>query len=433
MRNALLFAADLPPLPGLPTRSGGMRAHQLARLLEASGYRVRVSCPLEGSLEPGQLKRVPAEFLELCHRRRTQAEICRELKPDLVVFASSWIVLTGAWVPEPPVLIDLCGPMIVESALNFGAGPEAVANLLRRKLAVLSHGDWFLCAGRRQQWYFRQALVMAGIGLDGPTPLSVLPFGADPEWIVERDYPAEPRFVYAGGLYPWQDPEPAILAILERLEARGRGRFEWIGGLTRFADRALAERYERLGARIEASPRASRRGHLPLDELLPVLRGMSVAVEWMRPNAERELAVPARTPLNLAMGLPVLANDYAEAAEDLRAAGAGWALDAADPRALPRAVDEVLDDPARVERMGRDALALARRLAWPPLDEAARAFLLRPAPREGKRPQPLERAFPPMTPGELAVLRALRSAPLQLLRRALGPCYRLFTGSARKD
>ncbi len=427
MSSALIFAADIPPLAGLPTRSGGMRAHQLARLLEAFGHNVRVSCPLEGCLKPDQLKLVPDALRELCHRRRSQAEIFQELKPDLVVLGSSWLVLNGDWTPDAPTLIDLCGPMIVESILNFGTGPDAVANLMRRKLAILSHGDYFLCAGERQRWYFRQALVMAGIGLDGPAPISVLPFGVDPQWIVERSYPKDPHFVYAGGLYPWQDPEPAIQAILDRLEERGQGRFCWIGGLTRFADHALTARFERLAARIEASPHGSRHGHLALPALMDALCGMSVAVEWMRPNAERELAVPARTPLNLALGLPVLMNDYAEGAKAIRSAEAGWTLDPRDLRAVVDTVDVILDNPALVPRMGRNAQRLAHGLAWPPLDEAGRAFLKRPCFRVDKHPLPIDRTFPPMTPGEISLLRKLRSPAAQALRKVIGPCYRACT------
>ncbi|MBE7467036.1 MAG: glycosyltransferase family 4 protein [Planctomycetes bacterium] len=427
MARILIFSAGVIPCVEIPTTSGGMRALQMCRALEAKNHEVMVSCPFGAQSYKPFTHLFTPDMLRLCFVDRPQEVIYRECKPDVVIFASNWQTLQGEWWPDCPVILDLCGPLIVESALHYGADPDALTNLLQRKLAVLSHADFFLCAGDRQQWYFRQALALAQVGLHEELPMAVMPFGIDPDWVQPREYSSQVGFVYAGGFYPWLDPEVAIEVILSRIDAAQSGSFTWIGGLLQ-PNRALEQRFERLQNLIAASSRASRSGHLPFGALMRRLSELSVSVEWMQSNVERDLAVTARTPLSLALGLPVLMASNQELAAPIEKNQAGWVLPPGDASAVREAVDEIIRNPAEVARRGRHAQELARdRLDWHRQAAPLLAFVSNPRFRAHKRPRDLKRSFQPLTPGEISLLRKLRSPAAQALRKVIGPCYRAWT------
>ena len=66
----------------------------------------------------------------------------------------------------------------------------------------------------------------------------------------------------------------------------------------------------------------------------------------------------------LMAGVPVIANDLPEMRRVIEDTGAGVIIDASDPRAIASAVNEILADPARRERMSQAAKAARRTYSW---------------------------------------------------------------------
>src|SRR5687767_2223600 len=88
--KVLLFANDLMPFGPLPTSGGGLRCYQLMKGLEAHGVEVLASMPGFTFLAEKHFGQIPAEQRELLWRWETQDSILRDVKPDVVLFASNW-------------------------------------------------------------------------------------------------------------------------------------------------------------------------------------------------------------------------------------------------------------------------------------------------------------------------------------------------------
>ena len=424
MAKVLLFAADVVPVEDFPAFGGGMRGLQMYRALKNSGHEVLVSCPLNSHMGRTFADQIPKSLRALNYTDRSQDRIYREIRPDLVVFASNWTTVAGPWWPECPTVVDLCGPVLIETMHTTNLIPESLASVLCRKLEVIAQADLLLCAGERQQWYFRQALALSGISLDRPSPLRVMPLGIDPGLIQERPYPEEPKFVYAGGLYPWQDPSACLEIVLEVIERRKRGWLYWYGGMLN-AERSQCERFEHITRRVRSSPRGKLHGPLSFSGICEVLRSMSVSLELMAPNVERELAFTTRTPLALGLGLPVLYGDYAELSSTIREYEAGWTVACHKRDEIVAIVEEVLNCPEEAARRGRNAQRLAHeRLSWDRICQPLVEFAAHPEIRADKRPSPFPRGLGALTPREISFLRFLRSPVLQPLRWLLRPLIR---------
>ena len=424
MAKVLLFAADVVPVEDFPAFGGGMRGLQIYRALKESGHEVLVSCPLDSYLGRTFADQIPKNLRALNYSDRSQDSIYREVRPDLVVFASNWTTVAGPWWPDCPTVVDLCGPALIEAIHATNQTQESMASALCRKLEVIAQADLLLCAGERQQWYFRQALALSGISLDRPSPLRVMPLGVDPSLIQERPYPEEPKFVYAGGLYPWQDPSACLEAVLEVIERRKRGWLFWYGG-SLGQEPSANERFERLTRRVRSSPRGKLHGLLTLSGICEALRSMSVSVELMAPNVERELALATRTPLALGLGLPVLYGDYAELSPAIREYEAGWTVDCHKREELVALVEEVLNRPEEVVRRGRNAQRLAHeRLRWDRICKPLVEFAAHPEFRADKQPSPFPRGLGALTPGEVSLLRLLRAPALQPFRKLMRSWFR---------
>ena len=417
MTRILLFSADIVPLVDLPCSGGGLRALQLVRTLEVAGHEVLVSSPRHTYLGRRYGDRLDDAQRALSFTDRPQREIAREVAPELVIFASNWATIEPGWWPDCPVVLDLCGLALIEASC---AGPMAErAELFRRKVAALSRADHLLCGGERQQWYFRQALVLAGYDLLAPAPVSFVPLGLDPSLIQPREMPSEPRFVYAGGLYPWQDPSLAVEVVLEVLEERGVGELHWFGGSHELG-RGDDERFARLAALIDASPRGRRSGYVSYRELCEALRSQSVSLELMARSVERELALTTRTPLCLGLGLPILYGDYAELSEPIQRAEAGWICDWRDRAAVRRCVEQIVADPQELARRGRNAQRLAEeRFRWDRIGRGLVDFAAAPRVRAGKACAPARGELGRLTRGERRLIEASRARLLAPLRGLL--------------
>lgn len=186
---------------------------------------------------------------------------------------------------------------------------------------------------------------------------------------------------WAGVLGPQDRVELAVRAAAQVIEERGRGdcTFVFIG------DGDARPSCERLAARLGIGDVVVFTGWLEQSEVFDYLATADVGLE---PNLEPFVS-PVKVMEYLAFGLPTVAFDLPETRQVARAAAAY--APPGDVAALARALGDLLDDPARRQRMAAAARRQFRReLAWdrqqPRYLEVYRRLLLsdsrRPAHRE---------------------------------------------------
>ncbi|MEA2294640.1 MAG: hypothetical protein QOE86_2279 [Solirubrobacteraceae bacterium] len=112
---------------------------------------------------------------------------------------------------------------------------------------------------------------------------------------------------------------------------------------------------------------------------------------YVTPYRSREQIVSGALTFAIVAGCPTVSTPYFYA-EDLLGSGAGVLVPFDDPPALAAAVNDLLDDPARLERTRAEARAVGSELAWPHVGEQT-ADVLREAialgrPSAASHPQP---------------------------------------------
>jgi len=123
------------------------------------------------------------------------------------------------------------------------------------------------------------------------------------------------------------------------------------------------------GYRAQAGDRAEwRLGYLPPAEVERALGDATVALFPYQPELDQSGALLQA----IGAGLPAVAYDVGGIAEPVRRFGAGRVVEAGDVDALAAAVQELLDDPAALERARAGARRAREELTW---DAAASAHL----------------------------------------------------------
>jgi glycosyltransferase involved in cell wall biosynthesis len=363
----LVFATDVLPIPGLPTTGTALRTHGFVQGLRMHGHKVEVSVPREAlasvsrqqdltSLSPeardelGRLKDTAFDF-------RNQASLVHGLQPD-VVFCGHWPAATFHTRIRQPLVIDLAGPHLLER--HYQGEPDHEGAVLG-KLRAVSNADYFVVSGAKQRLYFLSFLLRARVAQPEKRTITI-PMPLSPE--LPDHHPSSPdddfpRFVFAGVFLPWQDPTLGLERTAATLAERQRGTLKLIGG-PHPSYEIQHGIYANLFARLSRFPFVQRLPMLPYDRFLAELTTADVALDLMRWNLERELAMTIRSTTYLWSGLPVIYNDYADLADLIREYDAGWTVSPADPEALARVLAEVFDGPESVARKGSNARRLAR-------------------------------------------------------------------------
>jgi hypothetical protein len=382
-RRVLVVSSDLLPLEGMPTTGAGLRAWSLGQGLAGRGHIVVYALPRAAVAERKLAAQAPPVLL---WDQGRLDDVIREAGPAIVV-ACGWSTLAYHLNRSPvPVVLDQHGPHLLER--QFQKHLDADTNTAE-KLAGLAKADFFTCAGARQHAYFMPWLQRAGF-VDPDAASAVIPVSLGGAWPLPEPAPTDPvTFVYGGVFLPWQDPSLALTTLVERMDALDRGRLRIFGGKHPFIpiDTAAFDRLAGLLAQsrhVEISPMLDRA------TLLAEYARAHVAIDLMRRNPERDLAFTTRTVEYLWCGLPVIYNNYAELADYIGPAGAGWCLNPEDRQAMAAVFDEILLHPAGLVARAHCARRLAEeRLNWALTIEPLDRFCRNPyhRPRSSSAPQ----------------------------------------------
>jgi glycosyltransferase involved in cell wall biosynthesis len=366
--RVLVISGDTLPLEGLPTTGAGLRAWGLGEALRSRGHDVVYAMP-KGVV--GKKLSAGAIAVHLFDPL-TLDDVVAKVNPDVLIFQHwPWLAV----LREPPrgfVVVDFHGPLLLETHFR---DPAHVRQILPSKLVSLSRADYFICAGKKQLYYYLAWLLIAGFDLQS-FPISVVPFSLSPDLPARSAEPEDPLFVYGGVFLPWQDPVLGLRILVAEMERLGRGQLRFFGGKHPWLPLSY-ERFDGLRKELESSARVRFQPTMSRDQLIKEYTGASVAWDLMARNPEREMAFTSRTVEYLWCGLPVVYNNYADLAEYIAEYDAGWVVDPTNEQQIRQTIQQILTDRENVYRKGKNASRLVHeRLTWDktiePLDRYCR-------------------------------------------------------------
>jgi glycosyltransferase involved in cell wall biosynthesis len=93
-------------------------------------------------------------------------------------------------------------------------------------------------------------------------------------------------------------------------------------------------------------------GELPWEGVVATLQHARIGLVLLHRTPEYEVSLPVKLFEYMASGIPVIASDFPLWREIVSAAGCGVLVDPRDPRAIARAIEELLADGERAAAMG---------------------------------------------------------------------------------
>lgn len=327
-------------------------------------------------------------------RPETQEAIVARVKPDLLVYTSSWSHLSLRNKPDVPLVVDLHLPRLAgDSSTSSPDRPD-------QKLRVLAMADLLLCATRAQQLYFSGWMMQAGrvaqLGVDlilvpdafsnllfsriaggeacglpdsrsrSDTTASTSTFVAEGCWSVDSDLSEGVTELslllnnFNLGSAGTKNPLPAVsssqlgakLVVLGSPEGLGRPRCP--------SEALIAERFALLKASSShATERLQVIESFGLRELaqLQGLRAVGFVAASSKIRAELMPQQPAV--FFLWCGYPIICSSFSDISEKVWEYEAGWIVDSPAGRELEMVVDEIKSNPEVVAIRGANALRLA--------------------------------------------------------------------------
>ncbi len=312
-----------------------MRAWGLGEALHESGCRVSYLVP-ETLVQRAEgwdaLDVIPFPEHDL---DRTLAET----QADLLV-VEQWQPLTLLRERPPlPTAIDLPGPLLLEYAWRE---PDALARHYADKLRCLAMADGLITALPEQRGYVTAWALAAGLDVrEGnirtvPFCLPAMPRSRQGA----RNEPAS--FLSAGLFWPWQEIEPGLRMILDRLQNAGAGQISVVGGQhPHHAPGGQTDSTPTLPDDLAEHPHLSHIGLLPFSELMEELRRSTVAIDLGAKTLERELALAVRTGVALWAGCPAMVRPWSIWAPLVERHNAGWVIDDLDSRSFRKLIDDL--------------------------------------------------------------------------------------------
>lgn len=396
----LVFTTDVIPLPGLPTSGTAMRTWGLAQGLKSHGHEIVFSVPksaiagLERSTDlgtlPAAVRQEIGELRRLAFDPSNQSAVVSEVGPDAIL-CGHWPAVMFQTKPSQAVILDLAGPHLLER--HYQGTPNHSAAVVG-KLHAIAKADSYIVSGPKQRLYFLSFMLRAGVhDADKRISTITMPLPPNPQARAREASNAYPRFFFGGVFLPWQDPSWALEQVVSEVEQRHQGGLLLVGG-SHPNYPIKSGIYDRLFQRLDRTAVVERKPMLPYERFLDELDRADVAIDVMKWNLERELAITIRTTSFLWSGVPVIYNNYADLSELIERYDAGWTVAPGDDRKLKGVFEEIYSDRSAVAKKSANALRLAADVfAW---DRAVAPLLsrLQPQSRESARETDIILDFP---------------------------------------
>ncbi|MBU1626430.1 hypothetical protein KKB18_03600, partial [bacterium] len=349
-KKIILFSTELLPMGNIPATGWGVRGKGILESLKVCGFELYYS-PLKSSIKSKD--DLPVEVKELAFDRRNIDGIIKDISPDVVIFCP-WPAANELDKTDVPVVIDLGGPIILE---NLHIPEWDIIHPLESKVEALSKGDFFTFGNKRQKYYFYLWLILSGVNLTDQC-FGIVPITMPPE-LPEHLSECFDRFVTGGVFYPWQNPFPAINAVIKGMEDAGAGRLKIYRGKHPTWD-AFPGIFKDPADYIIESNMVEYANIVPYDKLLEDYKNQGVAIDLYEENFERELAAPNRTITYLWCGIPVITSGYFEISEDIREYDAGWVVNPSDEGEIRKVTKYILENPEMVKMKSQNAQRLTQ-------------------------------------------------------------------------
>lgn len=322
------------------------------------GPGVRVLSVSAGPARPVHKDRLPT-------LTRRFAESIAEIGPYDVVHAHYWIsgvsgaYLSRAW--NAPLVVSFHTLARVKDAVSTGAPPEPIFRK-RGEARVIGAADRIIAPTETE----RGQLVEL-YGAD-PTIIHVVPPGVDLTRFSPGDKAAakrrfsfgdDPTVVFVGRLQPFKGTDLAVQALAQLRRMVPDARLVIVGG-----DSPRGSRGERIRLRLTArmlgvADRVHFLEPVPHGELPELYRAADVVVV---PSASESFGLVALEAA--ACGTPVVASAVGGLRLTVRDGETGYLVGARDPSDFAAALSRVLADPSARDRLGANAVQLARRFPW---------------------------------------------------------------------
>lgn len=369
----IVFTTDTLPLPGFPTSGTALRTYGLIQGLRAHGHEVIVSVPRQAlnglqksvtsaNSSPHILDEI-RRWSELAFDSSNQRKILTKVNPEVII-CGHWPAMIMPLKPSQLLIIDLAGPHLLER--HYQQAPNQDGAILG-KISILASADYYIVSGPSQQRYFLSFLTRGNVRNPEARMIQIT-MPLNPELPAHTRNPQTsdnfPQFIFGGVFLPWQDPSHALTHLATTLEKRNQGGLTLIGGKHPNYD-VKEGIYTKLFELLAQNTRIQRQPMLPLEQFIEALTTADVALDVMKWNLERQLAVTIRSTTYLWSGVPIIYNNYADIARLIERYDAGWTVPPEDSPALDQVFDEIYRDPARVREKSNNARQLAQaEFAW---------------------------------------------------------------------
>ncbi|MDI6783266.1 MAG: glycosyltransferase family 4 protein [bacterium] len=356
-KKILVFTTEMLPGLGYPTAGGGIRAWQIGEGLKSHGYQVIYSLP---ALVVKNKPNLPQEILDTAHSFEKMNEVIDRIQPDLVI-CIQWHSANRLRNPiSVPVVLDLFGLRVLEDAYLTGFELDA---FFASKIEALAKADYFICATDMQKAYFIPWLIIAGIdpkeNCIGSIPVSLSP--QLPQMPVTKD---APTFVYGGLFWPWQNPFPALNAVIQTMDKLNRGTLKIYGSKHPYW-KEFPGPYSDPKKELVSLNRVEFIDLIQHEQLMQEYLNATAAIDLPVANHERFLAFPIRSVCYLWSGVPLLVSRVSPLAAYIEKYTAGWVLEQKDTESISRTIEQILRDPNEAYQRGKNAQQLvAAELTW---------------------------------------------------------------------
>lgn len=256
--------------------------HLLKREHSVTGEALRVQQLYDGLHAHGHIVSLvfsgTSSYAELVHR-------CREIEHDCVIAMQAHVVPALAKL-NVPLVFDLYAQRLMEAQFESHT-TETTMELM----AAIRCSSLVLVSNDRQRWSWQGVFSMLGVH-DHSSAIVTVPLCAHPS---NPRTPSEQFSLVGGGMdWPWQNPNPGILRVLDVFDQREQGKIIWFG----------TPRH-----RIE-HPRLQYMSRVSYDAYRRHLLCAHAAFDWMEPNIERFFAIAFRHMDFVGCGLPILTGSY---------------------------------------------------------------------------------------------------------------------------